>query len=90
MMRGLAEFIMRGRWQARGRRLRIRSLLFGWISAAAIALVTLRGNSRRRLAGLVGAARNGYYRDDGRHGTVMLLAGSFRLAVVLREPSICL
>ena len=42
-MRGLAEFIMRGRWQALGVAvLGSGSLLFGWISAAAIALVTLR------------------------------------------------
>ena len=42
-MRGLAEFIMRGRWQALGIAvLGSGSLLFGWISAAAIALVTLR------------------------------------------------
>ena len=43
MMRGLAEFTMRGRWQALGIAvLGAGSLLFGWISAAAIALVTLR------------------------------------------------
>ena len=42
-MRGLAEFIMRGRWQALAVAvLGSGSLLFGWISAAAIALVTLR------------------------------------------------
>ena len=41
-MRGLAEFIMRGRWQALGVAvLGSGSLLFGWVSAAAIALVTL-------------------------------------------------
>ena len=42
-MRGLAEFIMRGRWQALAVAvLGAGSLLFGWISASAVALVTLR------------------------------------------------
>ena len=42
-MRGLAEFIMRGRWQALAvAALGAGSLLFGWISASAVALVTLR------------------------------------------------
>ena len=42
-MRGLAEFIMRGRWQALAVAvLGAGSLLFGWLSAAAVALVTLR------------------------------------------------
>ena len=88
MMRGLAEFIMRGRWQALGVAvLGSGSLLFGWISAAAIALVTLRRGTAAGgwlvlwalLPAMVITAMTG---DTG---TVMLLAGSFGLAVVLRE-----
>ena len=87
-MRGLAEFIMRGRWQALGvAGLGSGSLLFGWISAAAIALVTLRR----------GTAAGGWLvlwallpaviitAMTGDTGSVMLLAGAFGLAVILRE-----
>ena len=87
-MRGLAEFIMRGRWQALGVAvLGSGSLLFGWISAAAIALVTLRA----------GTAAGGWLvlwallpaviitAMTGDTGSVMLLAGAFGLAVILRE-----
>ena len=87
-MRGLAEFIMRGRWQALGVAvLGSGSLLFGWISAAAIALVTLRR----------GTAAGGWLvlwallpaviitAMTGDTGSVMLLAGAFGLAVILRE-----
>jgi hypothetical protein len=87
-MRGLAEFIMRGRWQALGVAvLGSGSLLFGWISAAALALVTLRR----------GAAAGGWLvlwallpaviitAMTGDTGSVMLLAGAFGLAVILRE-----
>ena len=86
-MRGLAEFIMRGRWQALGVAvLGSGSLLFGWISAAAIALVTLRR----------GTAAGGWLvlwallpaviitAMTGDTGSVMLLAGAFGLAVILR------
>ena len=88
MMRGLAEFIMRGRWQALGVAvLGSGSLLFGWISAAAIALVTLRRGTAAGgwlvlwalLPAVVITAMTG---DTG---SVMLLAGAFGLAVVLRE-----
>ena len=87
-MRGLAEFIMRGRWQALGVAvLGSGSLLFGWISAAAIALVTLRR----------GTAAGGWLvlwallpaviitAMTGDTGSVMLLASAFGLAVILRE-----
>ena len=87
-MRGLAEFIMRGRWQALGVAvLGSGSLLFGWISAAAIALVTLRR----------GTAAGGWLvlwallpaviitAMTGDTGSVMLLVGAFGLAVILRE-----
>jgi len=87
-MRGLAEFIMRGRWQALGVAvLGSGSLLFGWISAAAIALVTLRRGTAAGgwlvlwalLPAVIIAAMTG---DTG---SVMLLAGAFGLAVILRE-----
>ena len=87
-MRGLAEFIMRGRWQALGIAvLGSGSLLFGWISAAAIALVTLRK----------GTASGGWLvlwallpaviitAMTGDTGSAMLLLGGYGLAVVLRE-----
>ena len=87
-MRGLAEFIMRGRWQALGIAvLGSGSLLFGWISAAAIALVTLRRGTASGgwlvlwalLPAVVLTAMTG---DTG---SVMLLLGAYGLAVVLRE-----
>ena len=87
-MRGLAEFIMRGRWQALGVAvLGSGSLLFGWISAAAIALVTLRRGTAAGswlvlwalLPAVVITAMTG---DTG---SIMLLVGAFGLAVVLRE-----
>lgn len=86
-MRGLAEFIMRGRWQALAVAvLGAGSLLFGWISAAAVALVTLRK----------GAGAGGWIvmwallpallvvRVSGDSSTVLLLVGTFLLALVLR------
>jgi len=87
-VRGLAEFIMRGRWQALGIAvLGSGSLLFGWISAAAIALVTLRRGTASGgwlvlwalLPAVVLTAMTG---DTG---SVMLLLGAYGLAVVLRE-----
>ena len=87
-MRGLAEFIMRGRWQALGVAvLGSGSLLFGWVSAAAIALVTLRNGSASGgwltlwalLPAMVIAA------ISGDTGSVLLLLGTFSLAVILRE-----
>ena len=87
-MRGLAEFIMRGRWQALGVAvLGSGSLLFGWVSAAAIALVTLRNGSASGgwltlwaiLPAIIIAA------ISGDTGSVLLLLGAFSLAVILRE-----
>ena len=87
-MRGLAEFIMRGRWQALGVAvLGSGSLLFGWVSAAAIALVTLRNGSAAGgwltlwaiLPAIIIAA------ISGDTGSVLLLLGTFSLAVILRE-----
>jgi len=87
-MRGLAEFIMRGRWQALGVAvLGSGSLLFGWVSAAAIALVTLRNGSASGgwltlwaiLPAMIIAA------ISGDTGSVLLLLGTFSLAVILRE-----
>jgi len=87
-VRGLAEFIMRGRWQALGIAvLGSGSLLFGWISAAAIALVTLRRGTASGgwlvlwalLPAVVLTAMTG---DTG---SVILLLGAYGLAVVLRE-----
>ena len=87
-MRGLAEFIMRGRWQALGIAvLGSGSLLFGWISAAAIALVTLRKGTASGgwlvLWALLPAAIITAMTGDT--GSVMLLLGAYGLAVVLRE-----
>jgi hypothetical protein len=87
-MRGLAEFIMRGRWQALGVAvLGSGSLLFGWVSAAAIALVTLRNGSASGgwltlwaiLPAIIIAA------ISGDTGSVLLLLGTFGLAVILRK-----
>ena len=87
-MRGLAEFIMRGRWQALGVAvLGSGSLLFGWVSAAAIALVTLRNGSASGgwltlwalLPAMIIAA------ISGDTGSALLLLGTFSLAVILRE-----
>jgi hypothetical protein len=87
-MRGLAEFIMRGRWQALAVAvLGSGSLLFGWISAAAIALVTLRQGTASggwlvlwaMLPAAIVAAMSGDM------GSVMLLLVAFCLSVILRE-----
>ena len=87
-MRGLAEFIMRGRWQALAVTvLGSGSLLFGWISAAAIALVTLRKGTASggwlvlwaMLPAAIVAAMSGDM------GSVMLLLVAFCLSVILRE-----
>ena len=88
MMRGLAEFIMRGRWQALGIAvLGSGSLLFGWVSAAAIALVTLRKGTASggwlALWALLPAVIISAMTGDT--GSVMLLLGAYGLAVVLRE-----
>ena len=88
MMRGLAEFIMRGRWQALGIAvLGSGSLLFGWVSAAAIALVTLRKGTASggwlALWALLPAVIISAMTGDT--GSVMLLLGAYGLAVILRE-----
>ena len=86
-MRGLAEFIMRGRWQALAVAVvGAGSLLFGWLSAAAIALVTLRkgviDGSWLVLWALLPALLAAWMSGD--IGSVVLLAGTFVLAVTLR------
>ena len=87
-MRGLAEFIMRGRWQALAVAiLGAGSLLFGWISAAAVGLVTLR---KGHVSGgwivfwaLLPATVAAWFSADP--SSVLLLLGAYVLAVVLRE-----
>ena len=86
-MRALAEFIMRGRWQALAVAVvGAGSLLFGWLSAAAIALVTLRkgviDGSWLVLWALLPALLAAWMSGD--IGSVVLLAGTFVLAVTLR------
>lgn len=87
-MRGLAEFIMRGRWQALAVAvLGSGSLLFGWISAAAISLVTLRKGIAAGgwlvLWALLPAGIIALMTGDT--GSVLLMLGVYGLAVVLRE-----
>ena len=86
-MRGLAEFIMRGRWQALAVAVvGAGSLLFGWLSAAAIALVTLRkgviDGSWLVLWALLPALLAAWMSGDV--GSIVLLAGTFALAATLR------
>ena len=87
-MRGLAEFIMRGRWQALAvAALGAGSLLFGWISASAVALVTLRKGWTEgmwlTLWALLPAGLIAWFSGDS--GSVLLLLGTFCLAATLRE-----
>ena len=87
-MRGLAEFIMRGRWQALAVAvLGSGSLLFGWISASAIALITLRRGVSEgawlTLWALLPAALALWFSGDS--GSILLLSGTYLLAVLLRE-----
>jgi len=87
-MRGLAEFIMRGRWQALAvAALGAGSLLFGWISASAVALVTLRKGWTEgmwlTLWALLPAGLIAWFSGDS--GSVLLLLGAFCLAATLRE-----
>ena len=86
-MKGLAEFVMRGRLQA----LLVTvagagSLLFCWISAAAIALVTLRKGAGSGawlfMWALLPAGTLLYLYGDS--GPLALLAGTMALALVLR------
>ncbi len=87
-MRGLAEFIMRGRWQALAvAALGAGSLLFGWISASAVALVTLRKGWTEgmwlTLWALLPAGLIAWFSGDS--GSALLLLGTFCLAATLRE-----
>ncbi len=86
-MKGLAEFVMRGRLQA----LLVTvagagSLLFCWISAAALALVTLRKGAGSGawlfMWALLPAGTLLYVFGDS--GPLALLAGTMVLALVLR------
>ena len=86
-MKGLAEYVMRGRLQA----LLVTvagagSLLFCWISAAAIALVTLRKGAGSGawlfMWALLPAGTLLYVYGDG--GPLALLTGTLALALVLR------
>lgn len=87
-MKGIAAFAMRGRWQA----LAVAaggagSLLFCWISAAVIALVTLRKGAGEGLwlfAWAVLPAGVLFY-AFGDSGPLALLIGTLALALVLRS-----
>ncbi len=87
-MKGLAEFVMRGRFQA----LLVTvagagSLMFCWISAAVVALVTLRKGARAGawlfLWALLPAGTLLYV--SGESGPLASLAGTMFLALVLRS-----
>ena len=87
-MRGLAEFVMRGRKQAlMVAVLGASSLVFSWISAAVIALVTLRrgsGEGAYILAWAVLPA--GYWLFAlGDSGPMGMIVGTAALAVILRS-----
>lgn len=87
-MRGLAEFIMRGRWQALAVAILGSVLvLFAWISSAALALVTMaRGvgdGAWVALWALLPALLLGWVSGD--YGTGLLLLTTFLAAVVLRQ-----
>ena len=86
-MKSVAEFVMRGRWQA----LLVTvagagSLLFCWLSAAVLALVTLRKGAMSGgwlfLWALLPAGTLYYVYGDS--GPLLLLAGTNVLALVLR------
>ncbi len=86
-MRGLAAFIMRGRWQALAVAvLGASSMLFGWLSAATIALVTLRKGLNEGgwlvLWAALPALVVAYTSGDA--STLLLLTGTYLLALVLR------
>ena len=86
-MRGLAEFIMRGRWQALAVAVRgAGSLLFGWLSAAAIALVTLRKGVGEGTWLIFWAMLPAFLATwvSGDIGGIVLLLGAYAVAVVLR------
>lgn len=86
-MRGLAAFIMRGRWQALAVAvLGASSMLFGWLSAATVALVTLRkgfsDGTWLVLWAALPALVVAYVSGDA--STLLLLVGTYLLAIVLR------
>lgn len=86
-MIGLAEFVMRGRLQALAVSIGgAASLLFCWISAAAIALVTLRKGTAQGLGiffwALLPAGSVWYVYGDP--GPLLLLAATLTMAMVLR------
>ena len=86
-MRGLAEFIMRGRWQALAVAvLGAGSLLFGWLSAAAVALVTLRKGLSEGTWLVFWALLPAFLAAwaSGDIGGIVLLLGTYVVAVVLR------
>ena len=86
-MRGLAEFIMRGRWQALAVAvLGAGSLLFGWLSAAAVALVTLRKGLAEGTWLVFWALLPAFLAAwaSGDIGGIVLLLGTYGVAVVLR------
>ncbi len=79
---------MRGRWQALGvATLASGSLLFGWVGAATVALVTLRrGHGEGGWVALWALLPAVIFAGvTGDIGTVLLLAGTYLLAVILRE-----
>jgi hypothetical protein len=87
-VKGLAEFVMRGRFQA----LLVTvvgagSLMFCWISAAVVALVTLRSGARAGISllmwALLPAGTLLYAYGDS--GPLSLLVGTTVLAVILRS-----
>lgn len=86
-MRGLAEFIMRGRWQALAvSMLGAGTLLFGWVSAAAIALVTLRKGTSEGGWILLWASLPAVmtFHFSGDSSGIFLLVGAWVLALTLR------
>ncbi len=86
-MKGLAEYVMRGRMQALlVAVVSASTLLFAWISAAVIALVTLRRGWSEGVFVLLWAALPASYAlfRFGDLGSLAMLAGTAVLAVVLR------
>lgn len=86
-MRGLAEFVMRGRWQALAVAvLGSGTLLFGWLGAATVALVTLRKGLLDGGWLVLWAALPALVVTwiSGDAGSLLLLVGTFLLAVILR------
>jgi hypothetical protein len=87
-MRALAEYVMRGRTQALWVSvLGASSLLFAWISAAVIALVTLRRGEREGVSLLAWAALPAGFllAMFGDVGPLGMIVGTTALAVLLRK-----